>query len=51
MFYLVIYLFGMEHVMVVTLTTLLFQVNYKKNQTAGTLLRLIIQQLFVVILA
>ena len=51
MFYLVIYLFGMEHVMVVTLTTLLFQVNYKKNQTAGTLLRLIIQQLFLVILA
>ena len=51
MFYLVIYLFGMEHVMVVTLTTLLFQVNYKKHQTAGTLLRLIIQQLFLVILA
>ena len=36
MFYLVIYLFGMEHVMVVTLTTLLFQVNYKKQQSAGT---------------
>lgn len=51
MFYLVIYLFGMEHVMVVTLTTLLFQVNYKKQQSAGTLLGLIIQQLFLVILA
>lgn len=51
MFYLVIWLFGMQYVMVVSLATLLFQVNYKKQQSAGTLVRLIIQQLFLVVLA
>ena len=51
MFYLVIGLFGMQYVMVVSLATLVFQVNYKKRHSAGTLIKLIIQQLFLVILA
>lgn len=51
LFYAVIYFFGMEYTMVVSLGTLIFQVNYKKQHTAGSLVYLIMQQLFLVILA
>lgn len=51
MFYSVIFFFGMQYVMVVSLATLLFQVNYKKQHTVRSLLTLIAQQLFLLVLA
>lgn len=51
MFYSVIFLFGMDYVTIVSLATLQFQVNYKKQHTAFSLLVLIAQQLFLLALA
>lgn len=51
MFYSVIFLFGMDYVTIVSLATLQFQVNYKKQHTAFSLLVLISQQLFLLVLA
>ncbi len=51
LFYSVIFFFGMQYTMVVSLGTLLFQVNYKKQHTAGSLCVLIVQQLVLVVLA
>lgn len=51
MFYSVIFLFGMEYTMVVSLGTLVFQVNYKKQQSIPSLILLLLQQLFLTVLA
>ena len=51
MFYSVIFLFGMEYTMVVSLGTLIFQVNYKKKNTYEQVLLLIPHNLFLLILA
>ena len=51
MYYAVLFLFGMQYCMVVSLATLLFQVNYKKQHTASSLAYLIIQQLILAVLA
>lgn len=51
MFYTVIFLFGMEYTMVVSLGTLIFQVNYRKKTTPGTLVYIAAQQLFLLVLA
>ena len=51
LFYAVIFFFGMQYTMVVSLGTLIFQVNYKKHQTALSLADLIFQQLVLVLLA
>ena len=51
MYYAVLYLFGMQYSMVVSLATLLFQVNYKKQHNASSLAYLVIQQLILVVLA
>ncbi len=50
-FYAVIIMFGMQYTMVVSLGTLLFQVNYKKQHNSRSLLALILQQLFLAVLA
>lgn len=51
MFYAVLLLFGTQYVMVVSLATLYFQVNYKKFHTASSLLLLLGQQLCLLVLA
>lgn len=51
MFYSVIFLFGTQYVMVVSLATLLFQVNYKKQHSFVSLLALIAQQMILLVLA
>lgn len=51
MFYSVIFLFGTQYVTVVSLSTLLFQVNYKKQHTAFSLIVLVLQQLILITLA
>ena len=51
MFYSVIFLFGTQYVMVVSLATLLFQVNYKKQNSFVYLLALIAQQMILLVLA
>lgn len=52
LFYFVIYFFGMEYTMIVSLITVVFQVNYKKdNIQAMTLVRLLVQQLILLLLA
>lgn len=51
MFYTVIFLFGMEYTMVVSLGTLIFQVNYRKKTRPGTLVYIAAQQLFLLVLA
>ena len=52
LFYSVIYLFGMQYTMIVSLVTVVFQVNYKKrNIPAGALAKLLIQQIFLLCLA
>lgn len=51
MFYSVIFLFGVEYTMVVSLGTLIFQVNYKKKNTYEQLLFLIPHHVFLMILA
>ena len=52
LFYSVIFLFGMEYTMIVSLVTVVFQGNYKKrNIPAGSLVKLLGQQLFLLILA
>lgn len=45
LYYSVILLFGMSHIMVVSLVTVVFQVNYRKNLSASALLKLALQQL------
>ncbi len=51
LFYAVIYFFGMQYTMVVSLGTVIFQVNYKKQHTAGSLAYLIAQHLLLAVLA
>lgn len=52
LFYSVIYLFGMQYTMIVSLVTVVFQVNYKKrNIPAGALTKLLVQQIFLLCLA
>lgn len=52
LFYSVIYLFGMQYTMIVSLVTVVFQVNYKKrNIPAGALAKLLVQQIFLLCLA
>nr|WP_294492285.1 FUSC family protein [uncultured Mediterraneibacter sp.] len=51
MFYSVILLFGMQYTLVVSLGTLVFQVNYKKKHTPLSLTLLLLQQLFLTVLA
>lgn len=51
MFYSVIFLFGIEYTMVVSLGTLVFQVNYKKKNTYEQLLLLIPHHVFLMVLA
>lgn len=51
MFYSVIFLFGIEYTMVVSLGTLIFQVNYKKKNTYEQLLLLIPHHVFLMVLA
>lgn len=51
LFYAVLLLFGTQYVMVVSLATLYFQVNYKKFHTASSLLLLLGQQLCLLVLA
>ena len=52
LFYSVIYFFGMQYTMIVSLVTVVFQVNYKKrNIPAGALAKLLIQQIFLLCLA
>lgn len=51
LFYSVVYFFGMQHVMLASLVTVVFQVNYKKHPPARTLLFLIYQQFALEILA
>ncbi len=51
MFYAVIFLFGTQYTMVVSLGTLVFQVNYKKKHTLFSLTLLLLQQLLLCILA
>ena len=51
MFYAVLLLFGTQYVMVVSLATLYFQVNYKKFHTVSSLLLLLGQQLCLLVLA
>lgn len=51
MFYSVILLFGIEYTMVVSLATLIFQVNYKKQHTASSLFVILLQQIFLMILS
>lgn len=51
MFYSVIFLFGMEYTMTVSLGTLIFQVNYKKKHTSEELLLLVPHHIFLLILA
>lgn len=51
MFYSVIFLFGMQYTMVVSLATLIFQVNYKKQHTVGSILLVILHHLFLFSLA
>ena len=51
MFYAVIFLFGTQYTMVVSLGTLVFQVNYKKKHTFFSLILLLLQQLLLCILA
>lgn len=51
LFYATIFLFGIRHVMIVSLITVQFQVNHKKEQTAEKLLRLVVLQIVLEILA
>lgn len=51
MFYSVIFLFGTEYTMVVSLGTLIFQVNYKKKNTYEQLFLLIPHHVFLLVLA
>lgn len=51
MFYAVLLLFGTQYVMVVSLATLYFQVNYKKQHTARSLLAMLVQQNCLLVLA
>lgn len=51
MFYSVILLFGSRYIMVVTLSTLIFQNNYRKHHTAGSLFRLIARHMILLALA
>ena len=47
LYYSVILLFGLNHVMVASLVTVVFQVNYRKHLSVKALLRLAVQQLIV----
>lgn len=51
MFYAVLLLFGTQYVMVVSLGTLYFQVNYKKFHTVSSILLLLGQQICLLVLA
>ena len=51
LFYSVIFLFGIEYTMIVSLGTLIFQVNYKKKNTYEQLLLLIPHHVFLMVLA
>lgn len=51
MFYAVWFLFGSRYIMIVSLATLYFQVNYKKQHTAGSLLAMLGQQFILLALA
>ena len=51
LYYSVILFFGMQQVMIASLITVLFQVNYKKHPTIKTLLGLAAQQLVIEVLA
>lgn len=51
MFYSVIFLFGTEYTMIVSLGTLVFQVNYKKQHTPLSLILLLGQHIFLLVLA
>ncbi len=51
LYYSVILFFGMQQVMIASLVTVLFQVNYKKHLTAGKLLVLARQQLVIELFA
>lgn len=51
MFYMVLLVFGPRYIMVVTLSTLIFQTNYRKDHTASSLVLLIGRHMFLVILA
>lgn len=51
MFYSVILLFGSRYIMVVTLSTLIFQNNYRKQHTPGSLLLLIGRHMLLLVLA
>ena len=52
LFYSVICLFGMQYTIIVSLVTVVFQVNYKKrNIPAGALTKLLVQQIFLLCLA
>ena len=51
MFYAVLLLFGTQYVMVVSLGTLYFQVNYKKFHTVSSILFLLGQQICLLVLA
>lgn len=51
MFYSVIFLFGTEYTMIVSLGTLVFQVNYKKQHTPQSLILVLGQHIFLLVLA
>lgn len=51
LFYAMLFLFGIRHVMIVSLVTVQFQVNHKKEQTVEKLFRLVILQFVLEVLA
>lgn len=51
LFYTILIFFGISHVMLVSIVTVLFQTNYKRQQSLASLLKLIRLQLFLAVLA